>query len=92
MRACASYARTWLDEIETMSRSLGSGPPSTAVILPKAFHGISDGPDLHNYQYLVTIAVELEHGEMLRVAIPRIAVMTYQPPVSPPCGVKGWIK
>jgi len=47
-----------------------------SVIIPARFHGILPGPDLKNCQRLVTLHVELEDGTHLRVAFPKIALLT----------------
>jgi hypothetical protein len=48
------------------------------VLIPKTFLGLTPGPDLANYQYLVTLSVELEDGTILRVAFPLIYLDMYR--------------
>ena len=56
------------------------------VLVPKAFLGITPGPDRSEYQYLSTLSVELEDGTILRVAFPFIAL--YEAYESDPRAVK----
>ena len=51
--------------------------PTSDVIIPEKFLGLTPGPNLDTHQFLVTLSVQLKDGSILRVAFPEIAVTMF---------------